>query len=165
MLFGVRTVWKEFKEFALKGSVLDMAIGLIIGAAFSKVVNSLVDDIIMPPVGLVVGRINFSNLFLSLTGHRYRSLEVAKAAGAPTLNYGLFITNMLNFFVIAVILFFVVRELNRLRRSSQTTETVTTKKCPRCQEVIHIKATRCPHCTTEFGGGEEDAMSNSTGNP
>lgn len=149
-------MWKEFKEFALKGSVIDMAIGLIIGAAFSKVVNSLVDDVIMPPIGLIVGRINFSNLFLSLTGQHFRNLEVAKTVGAPTLNYGLFITNVLNFAVVALILFVVVREMNRLKNPSHKLEAVTTKECPRCREVIHIDATRCPHCTTELSSEENE---------
>jgi large conductance mechanosensitive channel len=143
-------LWKEFKEFALRGSVIEMAIAIIIGAAFSKVVNSLVEDIIMPPVGLIVGHINFNNLFLSLTGQHYTSLEMAKAQGSPTLNYGLFITNILNFFIIAGILFIVVRESNRLRRRSEHMEVVTNKQCPRCKETFHIKATRCPHCTTEL---------------
>ncbi|QQE81138.1 large conductance mechanosensitive channel protein MscL [Alicyclobacillus sp. SO9] len=143
-------MWEEFKEFALKGSVVDMAIGIIIGAAFSKIVNSLVDDIIMPPVGLIVAKINFNNLFISLTGHHYRSLAAAKAAGAPTLNYGEFLTNVLNFLIVAAILFFVVRELNVLRRNSQKTKVVTASKCPYCKEVIQVQATRCPHCTADL---------------
>lgn len=143
-------MWEEFKEFALKGSVVDMAIGIIIGAAFSKIVNSLVDDIIMPPVGLLIARINFTNLFVSLTGHHYKSLAAAKAAGAPTLNYGAFLTNVLNFLIVAVILFFVVRELNALRKSSRKVEVKTTSTCPYCKETIHAEATRCPHCTANL---------------
>ena len=108
-------MWNEFKKFALKGNALDLAIGVIIGAAFGKIVSSLVDDVMMPPLGLIIGKVDFSNLFLSLTGKHYDSLAAAKAAGAPTLNYGVFLNNIINFLIVAFAIFILVQQINRLR--------------------------------------------------
>lgn len=153
-------MWQDFKEFAMKGNIVDMAIGVIIGAAFSKVVNSLVSDVIMPPIGLILGKIDFDNLFLNLSGKQYPSLEVAKAAGAPTVNYGTFLTNMIDFLVVAFLLFIIFRELSRLSSAHKEAEVITTKTCPYCFETIHIKATRCPRCTADLS----DHPTKSTGN-
>jgi large conductance mechanosensitive channel len=147
------TMLKEFKEFALRGNVLDMAIGIIIGAAFGSVVNSLVKDILMPPIGFLLGKVDFSNLFISLSGH-YASLAEAQAAGAPTINYGLFINTVLNFIIVAAaVFFFVVRPMNRMRRAKETAPAApTTKECPYCFSTIPLKATRCPYCTSHLEG-------------
>jgi len=144
---------KEFREFALRGNVLDMAIGIIIGAAFGSVVNSLVKDILMPPIGFILGKVDFSNLFISLSG-RYASLAEAQAAGAPTINYGLFINTVLNFFIVtAAVFFFIVRPINRIRRIKETASAApTTKECPYCFSTIPLKATRCPYCTSHLEG-------------
>ncbi|MCS7257934.1 MAG: large conductance mechanosensitive channel protein MscL [candidate division WOR-3 bacterium] len=139
---------KEFKEFAMRGNVLDMAVGIIIGSAFGKIVSSLVNDIIMPPIGLLLGRIDFSNLFINLSGKTVKSLVEAKAQGLPTINYGIFINTVIDFIIIAFVLFLFIRQINRLRKPK--TEEVTTKQCPYCYSVINIKATRCPHCTAEL---------------
>ena len=144
---------KEFKEFALRGNVLDMAIGIVIGAAFGSVVNSLVRDILMPPIGFLLGKVDFSNLFISLSGH-YASLAEAQAAGAPTINYGLFINTVLNFIIVAAaVFFFVVRPMNRMRRAKEAAPAApTTKECPYCFSTIPLKATRCPYCTSPLEG-------------
>jgi len=141
---------KEFREFAVKGSAMDMAVGIIIGAAFGTVVKSLVDDIIMPPIGLLLGRVDFSNLFVNLSGTGYASLTAAQAAGAPTINYGLFLNNILSFVIVAFAVFLLVRNLNRLRREEPVAEEVTTKDCPFCHTEIPLAAVRCPHCTSEL---------------
>ena len=144
---------KEFKEFALRGNVLDMAIGIIIGAAFGSVVNSLVKDILMPPIGFLLGKVDFANLFISLSGH-YASLAEAQAAGAPTINYGLFINTVLNFIIVAAaVFFFVVRPVNRMRRAKEAAPAAPTmKECPYCFSTIPLKATRCPYCTSHLEG-------------
>lgn len=142
-------MFKEFKEFIARGNVLDLAIGVIIGAAFGKIVTSLVDDVIMPPIGLILGRVDFTNLYLSLTGESYPSLEAAKAAGAPTINYGVFLNTIIQFLIIAFVLFLVVRQANRLRREGPPPEP-NTKECPYCLESIPLKATRCGHCTSDL---------------
>lgn len=141
---------KEFKEFAMRGNVLDMAIGIIIGAAFGKIVSSFVNDILMPPIGLLLGRVDFSNLFINLSGEPYASLAEAKAAGAATINYGVFLNTVLDFVIVAFAVFLVIRQINRLRRQPEPAPAApTTKECPYCFSVISIRATRCPYCTSE----------------
>ena len=140
----------EFKEFAMKGNVLDMAIGIIIGAAFGTVVNSLVKDMIMPPIGLVLGKVDFSNLFISLNGVQYPSLVAAQAAGAPTINYGTFINNIISFLIVAFVVFLIVKQVNEMRRKPEAEKAPNTKGCPYCKENINLEATRCPHCTSQL---------------
>jgi len=142
---------KEFKEFALKGNVIDMAVGIIIGAAFGKIITSLVNDVIMPPIGKLLGNADFTNLFVNLSGTSYESLEEAQAAGAPTLNYGMFINTVLDFLIVAFFIFLVVRTMNRLKREEEKPpEEPTTKECPFCFSTIAIKASRCPECTSQL---------------
>jgi large conductance mechanosensitive channel len=140
---------KEFKEFALKGSVLDLAVGIIIGAAFTAVVNSFVKDIIMPPIGMALGGVDFTNLFISLDGQTYASLAAATAAGAPTINYGVFINTIINFIIVAFVLFLVIKQVNRLKKAPAPADP-TTKECPHCFTTISLKATRCPNCTSQL---------------
>ncbi|HLR34287.1 MAG TPA: large conductance mechanosensitive channel protein MscL [Tissierellales bacterium] len=140
-------MFKEFKEFAMKGSVLDLAIGVIVGGAFGKIVTSLVNDIIMPLIGGLLGRVDFSNFFISLDGTTYNSLAEAKNAGAATLNYGIFINTIIEFLIISFSLFLVVRQINRLRRDEEPGEPIT-KKCEFCLSEIPVEATRCPNCTS-----------------
>ncbi|HTL61489.1 MAG TPA: large conductance mechanosensitive channel protein MscL [Nitrospira sp.] len=137
---------KEFKEFAMKGNVLDMAIGVIIGGAFGKIVTSLVSDVLMPPLGLVLGQVDFSSLFLNLSGTPQPSLAAAKAAGAPTVNYGVFLQTVLDFIIIAFVIFMIVKQVNRLKKPA-VPAAATTKDCPLCLSTIPIKATKCAHCT------------------
>ena len=144
---------KEFREFALKGNVLDMAIGIIIGAAFGTVVKSLVDDVIMPPIGLLLGKVDFANLYINLSGQQWESLEAAKAAGAPVIRYGAFINQTLTFVIVAFAVFLIVKAVNRLRRQQETVEETTERPCPFCQTDIPIAATRCPHCTSQLDAG------------
>ncbi len=144
-------MWKEFKEFALKGNVIDLAIGVIIGGAFGKIVTSLVNDIIMPLVGLLVGKVDFSNLFLVLGNGHFKSIEEAKKAGVVTLNYGIFINNIIDFLIVAFSIFFVIKQINRLSKE-KVLEAPSTKICPYCYTEIHIKASRCPHCTAILEG-------------
>jgi len=144
-------MFKEFKEFAIKGNVMDMAVGIIIGAAFGTIVKSLVDDIIMPPIGLLLGNVDFANLFFVLKNGAtaaapYASLAAAKSAGAVTLNIGVFINTIISFLIVAFAIFLVVKQMNRLKKEAEA----TTKDCPFCQSSISIKATRCPHCTSEL---------------
>jgi len=142
---------KEFKEFAMKGNVLDMAIGIIIGAAFGKIISSLVGDVIMPPIGLLLGKIDFSTLFINLSGQPYASLAQAKAAGAATINYGTFINTVIDFVIVAFVIFLLIRQVNKLKRQPEPVPAVpTTKECPYCLSVIPIKAIRCPYCTSEL---------------
>jgi large conductance mechanosensitive channel len=148
---------KEFKEFAMKGNVLDMAIGIVIGAAFGTIIGSLVADVIMPPIGLLLGNVDFSNLFLVLKEGKvagpYASLAAAKAAGAVSMNIGVFINTIINFILLAFAIFLLVRSVNRMKRKEQAPPPVpTTKDCPHCFTGIPIKATRCPHCTSELKG-------------
>jgi len=138
---------KEFKEFAMKGNVLDMAIGVIIGGAFGKIVTSLVSDGLMPPLGLVLGKVDFSSLFLNLSGTPQPSLAAAKAAGAPTVNYGVFLQTVLDFIIIAFVIFMIVKQVNRLKTPAAP-GAPTTKDCPLCLSTIPIKATKCAHCTS-----------------
>ena len=138
---------KEFKEFAMRGNVLDMAIGIILGAAFGKIISSFVADILMPPVGLVLGKVDFSNLFITLSGKQFQSLADAKAAGAPTINVGVFLNTTIDFLIVAFAIFLLVKQVNRLRRPAAA-PAPTTKDCPYCVSAISIKATKCPHCTS-----------------
>lgn len=145
-------MWKEFKEFAMKGNVIDLAIGVIIGGAFGKIVTSLVNDIIMPIVGSLVGKVDFSNLYINLSGKHFNSLQEAQAAGAATINYGLFLNNLINFLIIAFSIFIVVKQINKLKNFTNKKENnqaeVKEKTCPYCYSKIDIKATRCPECTS-----------------
>ena len=145
-------MWKEFKEFAMKGNVIDLAIGVVIGGAFGKIVTSLVNDIIMPVVGSLVGKVDFSNLYINLSGQQFNSLQEAQAAGAATINYGLFLNNLINFLIIAFSIFIVIKQINKLKNFTKKKEEVqvevTEKDCPYCCTKIDIKATRCPHCTS-----------------
>jgi len=143
---------KEFKEFAMKGSVLDLAIGVIIGAAFGKIVTSMVDDILTPVIGLVLGKIDFANLFISLNGQAYPTLAEAKKAAAPTLNFGLFLNNVINFLIVAFVIFLIVKQVNRLKREpAPAAAGPATKECPFCLTTIPEGATRCPSCTSDLG--------------
>jgi large conductance mechanosensitive channel len=138
---------KEFKEFAMKGNVLDMAIGVIIGGAFGKIVTSLVSDVLMPPIGLLMGKVDFSSLFLNLSATPQPSLAAAKAAGTPTVNYGVFLQTVFDFIIIAFVIFLLVKQVNRLKKPDAPTAP-TTKDCPLCLSTIPIKATKCAHCTS-----------------
>ncbi len=142
---------KEFKEFALRGNVVDMAVGIIIGAAFGKLVSLLVSDVVMPPIGLLLGKVDFSNLYINLSGAEYASLTDAKAAGAATINYGLFLNSVIDFVVVAFAVFLLVRQVNRLRRREEAAPPPpSTKECAYCLSAVPLKATRCPHCTSEL---------------
>lgn len=139
----------EFKEFAVKGNVIDLAVGFILGAAFGKIVTSLVNDIIMPPIGMLLGGVNFTDLFISLDGKSYASLEIAQAAGAPVIAYGAFVNVIIEFLIIALALFFVIKAINRLKRE-EPPAAPNTKDCPYCKESIPKEAVRCPHCTSDL---------------
>lgn len=144
---------KEFKEFISKGSVMDLAIGVIIGGAFSKIVSSLVDDIIMPLVGLLLGGADISNYFVTLDGGKYATLAEAQEAGAATLNYGVFLNRIIDFLIIAFVLFLIIKAINKARALTKKPEAEaapTTKVCPYCKSSIDINATRCPNCTSEL---------------
>lgn len=146
---GYKNMLKEFKEFALKGNMIDLAVGVIIGGAFNSLVTSLVSNIITPLLSLVTGKIDFTNLFISLDGKSYATLEMAQKAGAPTVNYGLFITGLINFFIMAFVIFMIVKMMNKLRRPKEEAPVQpTTKVCPFCKSEISIEASRCPHCTS-----------------
>jgi large conductance mechanosensitive channel len=138
---------KEFKEFAMKGNVMDMAVGIIIGAAFGRIVTSLVNDIIMPPIGLLLGRVDFNSLFLNISGTSYPTLAAAKAAGAATINYGVFINTVIDFLIVAFAIFLVVRQINRWTTKPAPPAEPTTKNCPYCLSTIPLKATKCAFCT------------------
>jgi large conductance mechanosensitive channel len=140
---------KEFREFAMKGSVVDLAIGVIIGASFGKIVDSLVNDIIMPPIGRALGGVDFTNMFVALSGGEFPTLKAAKDAGAATINYGVFINTVVNFLIVALCLFAVVKAMNSMRRQQPAAAPApTTKNCPQCQMEIPIKAVKCGHCTS-----------------
>jgi len=153
-------MWKEFREFAMKGNVVDLAIGVVIGGAFGKIVTSLVNDLIMPLVGLLLGRIDFSNLFINLSGDHYNTIAEAKKAGAATLNYGMFLNSVLDFLIVAFSIFIVIRQLNKLRKNKEEVkkeEAVTTKECPYCISSIPLEAKRCPACTSQLVDGHPSA--------
>ncbi|MGH7469958.1 MAG: large-conductance mechanosensitive channel protein MscL [Longimicrobiales bacterium] len=140
---------KEFREFVTRGNVLDLAVGVMIGAAFNKIVDSLVKDIIMPPIGVVLGGIDFSNFFLNISGTAFSTLAEAQAANAATVNYGLFINNVISFFIVAFAIFMIVKQVNRLRRP-KAAEVSNQKECPFCRLGMPLAATRCPNCTSEL---------------
>lgn len=141
-------MFREFAKFAMRGNVLDLAVGIIIGAAFGKIVSSFVGDILMPVVGLFLGKVDFSNLFINLSGTSYPTLAAAKAAGAATLNYGLFINTIVDFIIVAFAIFLLIKQVNRICTKPQAA--ATTKECPYCFSSVNIKATRCPACTSEL---------------
>ena len=142
-------MFKEFKEFIQKGNVMDMAVGFIMGAAFGKIVTSLINDVIMPPIGLLLGKVDFSNLYINLSGRPFETLAEAKKAGAATINYGAFLNTLFEFIIVALAIFIMVKWINALRRKPAPVEAVpTTKDCPFCFTAIPIKAVRCPHCTS-----------------
>lgn len=153
MLERLKKNFGEFKTFAMKGNVIDMAVGIIIGAAFGKIIDSLVKDIIMPPLGWIMGKVDFTNLYLTLPNYdgeiiKYPSLEAAQSAGAVTINYGIFINTMISFIIVAFSVFILVKAINKLRAQEVKEDTVTTKTCPYCFSNIDIRATKCPNCTS-----------------
>ena len=143
---------KEFKEFAMRGSVVDLAVGVIIGAAFGKIVSSLVEDVIMPPIGQLLGHVDFSGLFINLSGTHYDSIKAAKAVTPPaaTLNYGIFVNNVINFLIVALVVFLVIHQMYRLTRNPAPAVVPTTKDCPQCAMPIPLAARRCGHCTSQL---------------
>ena len=141
---------KEFKEFAMRGNVMDMAVGVIIGAAFGKIVASLVEDVMMPPLGQLLGKVDFTNFFISLDGKSYASLSDAKAGHVATLNYGIFLNNVINFLIVAFAVFLVVQQVNRWTKKPAPAAAPTTKECPQCAMAIPIAANRCGHCTAQL---------------
>jgi large conductance mechanosensitive channel len=138
---------KEFKEFAIKGNVIDMAVGIIIGVAFGKIVASFVKDIVMPPIGMLLGNVDFTNLFINLSNTAYATLAEAQKAGVPTINYGAFINTVIDFVIIAFTIFIVVKQMNKFKKEEPAADP-TTKECPHCLSTIPIKATKCAHCTS-----------------
>lgn len=144
---------KEFKEFIMRGNVVDMAVGIVIGVAFGKIVSSFVNDILMPPIGLILGKVNFSNLFIDLSGNNYVTLEEATKAGAATINYGLFFNTIFDFVIVAFAIFLMIQQINRMKRAPEATPAAPeTKECPFCLSTVPMKAVRCPHCTSELKG-------------
>ena len=144
-------MWSEFRKFIARGSVIDLAVGVVIGAAFSKIIDSFVKDILMPPIGLAAGGVDFSNLYINLSDQQYPSLAAAAEAGAPTINYGIFINNVLSFLIVAFVLFLFIRTYNRLREEKENEPPAPTEKeCPYCRLKIPLAATRCAHCTSEL---------------
>jgi large conductance mechanosensitive channel len=142
---------KEFKEFAMRGNVLDMAVGIIIGAAFGKIITSFVSDILMPPIGLLLGKVDFSSLFINLSGQTFATLAEAKKAGVATINYGLFLNTVLDFLIVAFVIFLLIKQVNRLNRQPAPAPAApTTKDCPYCLSAIPIPAVRCAHCTSQL---------------
>jgi large conductance mechanosensitive channel len=145
-------MWKEFRAFAMRGNVIDLAIGIIIGTAFGKIITSLVNDIIMPPIGLALGSMDFSSLFIDISGKGFATLAAAKDAGAATINYGLFLNTVIDFIIVAFVIFLLVRQMNKLfPKPAETPPAV--RDCPFCLSSIPLKATRCPHCTSELSAG------------
>ncbi len=159
MLEGLKKIADELKSFAMRGNVIDMAVGIIIGTAFGKIVDSMVKDIIMPPLGWILGKVDFTNLYIALpdtNGHfeQFSSLDAAKAAGVATINYGVFINTLISFMLIVVSVFIMIKAINKLKdialRKEEVTEEATTKTCPKCFSTINIKATKCPCCTSDL---------------
>lgn len=147
-------MWSEFRKFIARGSVIDLAVGVVIGAAFTKIVDSFVKDILMPPIGLAVGGVDFSNLYINLSRQEYPSLAAAMEAGAPTINYGIFLNNVLSFLIVALVIFLFLRTYNRLRDESESAPPAPDEKeCPYCRLKIPLAATRCAHCTSELAPG------------
>jgi large conductance mechanosensitive channel len=142
-------MFKEFKTFVMKGNVIDLAIAFVLGTAFGKVVTSLVNDIIMPPIGLLLGKVDFASLYWNISGTPYATLADAKAAGAATINYGSFINGILDFVIVAFVMFLIVRTMNRMQKPAPAGPP-TTKECPFCKTMIPLGATRCPHCTSQL---------------
>ena len=140
---------KEFREFVMRGNFVDLAIAVIIGAAFGKIITSFVEDVLMPPIGLALGNVDFANLFINLSGKDYVSVAAAKAAGAATLNYGIFLNHIINFVIIAFVIFLLIKQINRMQKPAAA-PAPTTKECPHCFSNIALKATRCPHCTSNL---------------
>lgn len=143
---------KEFREFINRGSVIDLAVGIVIGVAFGTVVKSFVDDVLMPPVGELTGGVDFTELYINLSGVEYASLAAANEAGAPLIRYGLFINNVLSFLIVAFAVFLVVKAYNRIRTPEIVAEAPTLKQCPFCKETVHLEARRCSHCTSQLEG-------------
>ncbi len=141
----------EFKEFAVKGNVIDMAVGIIIGAAFGSIVNSLVKDVIMPPIGMLMGGINFADMFVALDGKAYATLAEAQAAAAPTINYGLFINSIISFIIVALAIFVLIKQINAMKKQPAPPDP-NTKECPYCKESIPKAAVKCSHCTSDLNG-------------
>ena len=142
-------MWKEFRDFAVKGNVVDLAVGIIIGAAFGKIVTSFVSDILMPPIGLLLGKVDFANLYINMSGKTYASQAAATAAGAPIIRYGVFLNNIIDFVIVAFAIFLVVKQINRLKKQEVAAEP-SSKECPYCKSGIPISETRCPFCTSEL---------------
>jgi large conductance mechanosensitive channel len=142
-------MWKEFRKFVLRGNVIDLAVGIIIGAAFGRIVTSLVNDVLMPPIGLLLGRVDFANLFLDLSGAGYGSLAEAQEAGAATINYGVFLNTIIEFAVVALAMFLLIRQVNHLTQPEKAPGPAT-KPCPYCHTDIPLEATRCPNCTSQL---------------
>jgi large conductance mechanosensitive channel len=142
-------MFKEFREFAVKGNVLDMAVGIIMGVAFGKIITSFVGDVIMPPIGLLLGNVDFSSLFINISGQSYKTIAEAKAAGAATINYGLFLNTVLDFLIVALVMFLMIRQVNRLKKAPAPAP-ASTKECSYCLSTIPLKATRCPNCTSDL---------------
>jgi len=140
---------KEFKEFIMRGNVMDLAIGIIIGAAFGKIITSFVSDILMPPIGLLLGKVDFANLFITLSGTKYDTLKAAKDAGAPTINYGVFLGTIIDFLIVAFVIFLIIRQINRMKRQPEEAAPET-RVCPFCLSAIPLNATRCAHCTSDL---------------
>lgn len=140
-------MFREFKQFIARGNVIDLAVAVVIGAAFGKVVDSLVKDVVMPPIGLVLDRVDFSNLFINLSGTEYATFAAAQEAGAPTINYGFFLNQVIAFLIVAFVVFLVVKQVNRFRRVGEPAQ-VSDKTCPHCIMMVPLAASRCPHCTS-----------------